>query len=66
MVGSKAAAGDDAVHMDMVIQCLVPGMEDLYDAGSCAEELMVCGKFQKRFGTASMDEAIKKRLIAIE
>lgn len=30
-VRGKAAAGDDAVHMDMVIQFLVPGMEDLYD-----------------------------------
>ena len=66
MIGSQTAARDDAVHMDVVIQLLVPGMEDLDDAGSCAEELMVCGKFQERIGTASMEEAIKERLIAIK
>lgn len=66
MVISQTAAGDDAVHMDMVKKFLVPGMENLDDAGSCAEEHMVCGKFQERIGTASMEEAVKERLVTIE
>ena len=35
VVRGKPAAGDNTVHMDMVAQFLVPGVEDLYDPG-CA------------------------------
>ena len=37
VVSSKSAAGDNTVHMDMVTQFLVPGVEDLYDPGLCAK-----------------------------
>ncbi len=40
----ESAAGNNAVHMYMVIQRLVPCVEDLYDAGDCAEVLLVLGK----------------------
>ena len=35
--GGKPTAGDNTVHMDMVAQFLVPGVEDLYDPGLCAK-----------------------------
>ena len=44
-VRCEAAAGNDAMHMDMVIHFLVPGMEDLDDPGCCAEILFIIGKF---------------------
>ena len=37
----KAAAGNDAVHMDMVIKFLVPGMQNLNDTGCCSEILFI-------------------------
>ena len=37
VVRGKPAAGDNTVHMDMVTQFLVPGVEDLYDPGLCAK-----------------------------
>ena len=45
MIRCKPAAGNDTVHMDMVEHFLIPGMEDLYDAGCCAEVLFVCREF---------------------
>lgn len=44
MVRRKAAAGDNAVHMYMVIQFLVPGMQYLDDPGCCTEPLFISGK----------------------
>lgn len=43
LISGKAAAGNNAVHMHMVIQLLVPGMQDLNDTGCCAEPLLICG-----------------------
>lgn len=37
MVLCKTASGNNTVHMDMVGKLLVPGMEDLYDAGHSPE-----------------------------
>jgi len=51
--------------MHMVVQLLVPGMEDLDDAGLGTEILLVRGQLQERFGTASMEEAVKKVLVAV-
>lgn len=66
MVPCQPAAGNDTVHMYMIKELLVPCMEYLYDAGGRAEELIVGGKFQKSFGTASMKETIEELLIMIE
>ena len=41
VVRSESGAGDDTMHVDMVIQFLVPGVEDLDDAGLCAEKFSV-------------------------
>ena len=45
MVGGKPSAGNNAVHMNMVIDFLVPGVENLDDPGCCSEMLFICRKF---------------------
>lgn len=45
MVGSKPCAGNDTVHMHMIVNFLVPGMEYLDDAGCCPEMLFISRKF---------------------
>lgn len=42
-VSAQTAAGHDAMHMNMVIQFLVPCVEDLDDTGCCSEILPVSG-----------------------
>ena len=37
----NAASGNNAVHMNMVIQLLVPGMKHLNDAECCPEPLLI-------------------------
>ena len=66
MVYSEPAAGNDAVHMDMVKEFLVPGVENLDDAGGSAKIFLIGGKLQKGLGTASMEEAVKKLLITVK
>ena len=66
MVWGKAAAGNDAVHMYMVAQLLVPCVKDLYDAGYCTEMLFVGGKLQERFRAASVEETVKQALIRVK
>ncbi len=61
--GGQPAPGDDAVHMHMVAQLLVPGMEHLYDAGCRPEVLGVCGKLQERFGAAPVQQPVKQLLV---
>ena len=45
MVGGKPTTGNNAVHMNMVIDFLVPGVEHLDDPGCCSEMLFICRKF---------------------
>lgn len=40
-IRGKSAAGNDAVHVHMVIQFLVPCVKHLDDTGCCAESLLV-------------------------
>ena len=44
MVRGKATARNNAVHMCMAVDFLVPGVEDLNDAGCCAQMLFISGK----------------------
>ena len=66
MVRGKAAAGNNAVHMDMVIEFLIPGVKDLYDAGRCAEMLFVGGELQKGIRAAAVEEAVKQCLVGVK
>ena len=62
----QASAGDDTMHVHMVIQFLVPGVEYLDDAGNGAEVSWVRRKFQECFGTASMEKAVQKLLVTVQ
>ena len=53
------------MHMDMVIQLLVPGMEHLEDAGLRAQVFPVGSQLKKGFGTALMEQPIKKLLVTV-
>ncbi len=65
-VRSKPSPRDDAVHMDMIIQFLVPGVEYLDDPGLSSKVFLVCTQFQKSFGTASMEQPVEKLLITVD
>jgi hypothetical protein len=54
------------MHMHMVIQLLVPGMEDLDNAGHSAEIFGVRRKLQERLRTACMQETVEKLLVAVQ
>ena len=60
-VRSNPSSGNDAVHMDMVVQFLVPGVEHLDDPGLSSKIFLVCAQFQKSFGTAFMEQPVKER-----
>ena len=65
MVRSKPCTGNDTVHMYMVIDFLIPGMKNLNDTGCCTEMLFISGKFQKRFGTASVEKSVQEFLVTV-
>ena len=54
------------MHMHMVIQLLVPGMEDLDNAGDSTEVSGVGRKLQEGLGTACMQEAVEELLVAVQ
>ena len=66
LVRSKPASGDDAVHMDMVVQFLVPGVEHLDDPGLRSKVFVIGRQFQKSFGGAFMEQVVKKLLVTID
>ena len=45
LIGCKATARYNAMHVNMIIQFLVPGMKDLDDPGCCAEPLFISREF---------------------
>lgn len=65
-VCSQAAAGNDAMHMHMIRDLLVPGMEDLYDPGECTQIFLVPAEFQKSFCTAFVEKRIEGPLVAVK
>lgn len=66
MVLGKPPAGNDAVHVHVVIKLLVPGVKDLYNAGRCSEMLFVSGKLQKCFRAASVEETVEEILVTVK
>ena len=66
MIRGKAAAGNDAVHMYVVLELLIPCVEDLYDTWHSPKMLFVSGKFQERFRAAPVEEAIEKLLVTVK
>ena len=66
VIRGNASAGNNAVHMDMIVQFLVPGMKDLNDTRKRAKIFFVCRKFQKRFSCAAMQKIVEQFLILVE
>lgn len=66
MVFCQSAAGNDAVHMYMISEFLIPGMKNLDDPGCCAEPLFTGRKFKKCLGAASVQKGIEKPLVAVK
>ncbi len=61
----ESAAGNDAVHVHMVLKLLIPCMENLDNPGGCPEPPLIRGQFQKCLGAASVQETIQKLLVAV-
>ena len=53
------------MHMYMVGQLLVPGVEHLYDPRYCTEPLFIGGQFQKCFSAAPVKKTIQELLVAV-
>ena len=64
-VSGKSAAGNNAVHVHMVIELLVPSVENLDNSGSCPEILSVSRQFEKCLSTAAVKEAVEQLLVAV-
>lgn len=62
----KASARNDAVHVHVIVERLIPRVKHLNDSGRCPEMLRVGGQLQKRFGTAFVKETVKEFLIAVK
>ena len=61
----KSAAGNNAVHVHMVIKFLIPCVENLDNPGCCSEILPVSRQFKKCFGTASVKQTVQQLLVAV-
>ena len=66
MVRCKPAAGNNTMHMHMIEHFLIPGMDDLYDTGCCAEVLFARREFQKGPGAASVEQSIEELLVTVD
>lgn len=64
--GVNPTARNNAVHMHMVVKLLVPSVKYLDNAGNRPEILLGIRKLQKRFGTATVEESIEERLVAVD
>lgn len=65
MIFCQPAAGNDTMHMYVIANLLIPGMEDLDDPGCCVEPLWIGRKFKKCLGTASVQKCIEKLLVTV-
>ena len=54
----ETAARDDTVHVDMIVQLLIPGMQHLYDAGDGAKIFRIFGKLKQCLCAATVKQAI--------
>lgn len=64
-VTCKSGTGNNTVHMDMVIQFLIPCMQNLNYARLCTEILLIGRQLQNRPRTASVKQAINSFLVTV-
>jgi len=58
VIARQAAGGHDAVNVGMMLQLLIPGVEDAEEADLGAEMLRVRGNFDQRLGTAAEQQPV--------
>ena len=58
VIRRKAPGGNDAVNVGMMLQLLIPGMEDAEEPDFGAEMLGVGGDFQQRLSTAAEQQSV--------
>ena len=63
VIGRQAAGRHDAVNVGMMLQLLVPGVQDTEEADLGAEALWVCGDLQKCLSAAAEQQAIDDVLV---
>src|ERR1700691_1465967 len=58
MVGSQAPGGNDTMNVRMMLEFLVPGVQDAEESDLAAEMLRVVGDLDQRFGTGPEKQGI--------
>ena len=48
VIPREAAGSDDAVNVGMMLQLLIPGVQDAEEADLCAEMLSICSDLKQR------------------
>jgi hypothetical protein len=63
MVARQTAGSDDAVDMGMVLQLLIPGMENAEEADLGAEAFAVCGNFDESLCARAEQQSVDHLLV---
>jgi hypothetical protein len=58
VIPREAARSDDAVHVGVMLQLLIPGVEDAEEADLGAEMPGICGDLDQRLGARAEQQAI--------
>ena len=63
VIETQPTGGNDAVHMGMQVELLIPGMQDAEETNFRAEVPRITSDFEKRFGTGPEQQAIEELLV---
>ena len=63
MVARKTTGSDDAVNVGMMLQLLIPGMENAEEADLGAEARGICGNFDESLCAAAEQQAVDQLLV---
>lgn len=63
-VRGDATAGNNAVHVNMIVKLLIPGVKDLDYTRGCTQKLLISRKLEDSLGSAAVEQGIKELLIA--
>jgi len=63
VIWSKATCSDDAVHMRMMLQPLVPGMKHAEESNLRTEVSWVASDLLESFGAGAEEQAVQDALV---
>src|SRR5580704_2400890 len=63
VIGGQTSGGDDTMHVGMMLQLLVPGVQDAEEADLSAKVLAVCGDFDQGLGGEAKQQAVDDFLV---